>query len=307
LKLFYILLWKKIKLFIRYNLYYYIKYYPLKPFKRLIFRYSLKNSKAKIKIKQKISTTVYQTWVTNKFNKEHYLGLLSFRRINPELSFKLYNDNQMDNYIKNNWSKHRISEVYNRLIYGPMKTDIFRYCILYDKGGYYFDIDKMCLKPLTSLHDKNASAVISFEPDLYKKENNKKVAKFMKISNQHLCQWGMGFKKKNKMLLNLIENICKYYEKYNNKKIKEYIYTGTKFSGPGIFTDTIRQFLKKRIDKKICFLKTDFDGYGIFRMKGSNLRYVWLKPVWTYKNIKILKIQNKPNNQESKTLLLNHN
>jgi mannosyltransferase OCH1-like enzyme len=289
MKLFYILIWKKIKLFIRYNLYYQIKYFPLKLFKKKIFRYSLKNLKAKIKIKQNINTIVHQTWVENKFNKKHYLELLKFRKINPELSFKLYNNKQMDNYIKNNWSKHKISEVYNQLIYGPMKSDIFRYCILYDKGGYYFDIDKMCLKPLTSLHDKNASALITFEPYHYKKVNNNNVAKFMRISNKQACQWGMGFQKKSQILLELIENICKYYKKYNNKYVKEYVIEGTKFTGPGIFTDTIRNFLKKKIDKKICFLKTNFDGHGIFRMKGSNLRYIWSRPAWTFKNIKLLK------------------
>jgi hypothetical protein len=93
-------IWKKIKKFVRFNLYYYIKYFPLKLISKFIFKYELKNSNSKIKYKQKINTTLYQTWVTNKFSKNHYYELLKFRVINPQLSFKLYNDQQMDNYIK---------------------------------------------------------------------------------------------------------------------------------------------------------------------------------------------------------------
>jgi len=286
---FYSVIWKNIKLFIRYNLYYYIKYFPLKLFKKIIFRYLLKNIKAKKKIVQKINPTVYQTWVTNKFNKQHYLKLLEFRKINPELNFKLYTNNQMDNYMKNNWSTHKIFKVYKQLIYGPMKTDIFRYCILYELGGYYFDIDKMCSKPLISFHSRNSSALITFDKYYHKKENNKKIVKFMKISDQIACQWGMGFQKKHKILSLLIKNIINYYKKYKNIAVQEYDAGGTAFTGPAIFTDTIRNCLKKRIDKSISFIETNFKGYGIFRIKGSHLRYVWARPAWSYKNIKLLK------------------
>lgn len=282
-------IWKKIKKFVRFNLYYYIKYFPLKLISKFIFKYELKNSNSKIKYKQKINTTLYQTWVTNKFSKNHYYELLKFREINPQLSFKLYNDQQMDNYIKKNWSKHKISKIYNAVNFGPLKTDIFRYCILYDRGGYYFDIDKMCSKPLVSLHPKNASALISFEPYYHKKEKEKKIVKFMKMSNYNACQWGIGFKKKHKILLTLVNNICENFEKKKNICFKTFIKGATKFTGPALFTNTIRNSLKKKIDKNLCFLKTNFNGCGVFRIKGSHWRYILLRPAWTYKNIKLIK------------------
>jgi mannosyltransferase OCH1-like enzyme len=282
-------IWKKIKKFVRFNLYYYIKYFPLKLISKFIFKYELKNSNAKIKYRQKINTTLYQTWVTNKFSKNHYYELLKFREINPQLSFQIYNDIQMDNYIKKNWSKHKISKIYNAVNFGPLKTDIFRYCILYDKGGYYFDIDKMCSKPLVSLHPKNASGLISFEPYYHKKEKNKKIKKFMKISNYNACQWGMGFKKNHKILLALINNICENFEKNKNIYFKTFIKGATKFTGPALFTNTIRETLRKKIDKNLCFLRTNFNGYGVFRIRGSHWRYIWLRPAWTYKNIKLIK------------------
>lgn len=281
--------WMKIKKFIRFNIYYYIKYFPLKLIARFIFRYELNNSKSKIVYKQKISTTVYQTWVSNKFSKNHYYELLKFRKINPQLSFKLYNDKQMDIYIKNNWSNHAISKIYNVSNFGPLKTDIFRYCILYDKGGYYFDIDKMCTKPLVSLHSKNASALISFEPYYHKKEVNKEIAKFMKIPHYHACQWGIGFKKKHAILLSTINEICERFESNKNAKYKTFIKGATNFTGPALFTNVIRDVLRKKIDKNLCFLKTNFNGFGVFRIKGSHWRYILLRPAWTFKNITLIK------------------
>ena len=281
---------KIIKKYIRFNIYYQLKYLIIKPLSVFIFKYELKNSKFKIKYKQKISTTVYQTWLKKKFNKKHYSALLKFREINPQLSFMLYDDKEMNDYIKKNWSSHPISKVYNKLAFGPLKTDIFRYCILYDKGGYYFDIDKMCTRPLVSLHPKNASGLITFEPYYHKKEMNKKIIKIIKISDNNMCQWGFGFKKKHKILLKLINNIC---QKFSEKKIYNYHYKtfikgATKFTGPAIFTDTVRNFLRKKNDKNLCFLKTNFNGCGVFRIKGSHWRYILRRPAWTYQNIKLI-------------------
>jgi mannosyltransferase OCH1-like enzyme len=281
-------IWKKVKLLIRYNFYYQLKYIPLKIFSNLIFKYRLNDNISKIRYKQKINPIVYQTWVSKKFNHSHYLELLKFRRINPELSFKLFNDVEMNAYVKKRWSKHKIYEIYKRCLHGPLKTDIFRYCILYDKGGYYFDIDKMCSKKLTSLHSRKASALMSFEPYYYKHEKDKKVAKFLKIKNKNICQWGIGFKKKHQILLEIINKICQNYPYFKNKIFKKYEVAGAYFTGPALFTNVVRNYLKKKIDKNICFLKTNFDNHGVFRIKGSSIRYTLLRPSWTYKKCKLV-------------------
>ena len=46
--------------------------------------------------------------------------------------------------MEKNWGKQNISKIFFKFINGPLKSDIFRYCILYDQGGYYFDISKGC-------------------------------------------------------------------------------------------------------------------------------------------------------------------
>ena len=279
---------KKIKKFIRFSIYWHIKYAPLRLFSFFIFRFKLKNLKYKIKYKQKISTTVYQTWVSNKFNKNHYIQLIKFREINPQLNFKFYNQKQMDMYMKKNWQKHKIFKIYNKVNFGPLQTDIFRYCILYDMGGYYFDIDKMCLAPLVSLHPNNASALITHEPYYHKRETNLKVKKILKSSNYNLCQWGFGFKKKHIILKMLIDKICEKFENYNNYRFKTFIKGATKFTGPALFTNVIRNFIKSKKDKNLFFIKTNFNGFGVFRIKGSHWRYILKRPAWTYKNVRLM-------------------
>jgi mannosyltransferase OCH1-like enzyme len=278
-----------IKKFIRFNIYWYVKYMPLKIISKFIFRFKLKNLNAKIEYKQKISTTVYQTWISNKFSKKHYVQLKKFRKLNPQLSFKFYDQKQMNIYMKNNWGTHKIFKIYNLVNFGPLQTDIFRYCILYDKGGYYFDIDKMCLAPLISLHPKNASGFVTFEPYYHKKEKNIKVKQIIKIGTYNICQWGFGFKKKHKILIMLINKICEKFENYNNYKFKTFIKGATKFTGPALFTDIIRDSIKIKIDKNLCFVKTNFNGFGVFRIKGSHWRYVLKRPAWTYQNVKLTK------------------
>ena len=95
--------------------------------------------------------------------------------------------------------------------------------------------------------------------------------------------------KKHKILLALVNNICENFEKKNNIHFKTFIKGATKFTGPALFTNTIREILRKKIDKNLCFLRTNFNGYGVFRIRGSHWRYVWLRPAWTYKNIKLIK------------------
>ena len=103
-----------------------------------------------------IPNNVYQTWETRYLGKTHAKSLIDFRNTNPSMSFYLYDKDKRDNYLKKNWSGHPIYSVYSNSLFGPMKADIFRYCILYDLGGYYFDLAKSCILPLNQLHNKIA-------------------------------------------------------------------------------------------------------------------------------------------------------
>ena len=150
--------------------------------------------------KQRISPIVYQTWVDNKFGKTHARSLLNFRNINKNLSFKIFTNSMMEEYMQQKWGNKKIYNIFKNALIGPLKTDIFRYCILYDQGGYYFDISRACKIPLTKLHNKNSKFIITYEDtNCFIPPNDKNVF-LLKRPFSHILQWGLAFEKKNKFL-----------------------------------------------------------------------------------------------------------
>jgi mannosyltransferase OCH1-like enzyme len=61
------------------------------------------------------------------------------KSLNPRFQYFLFDDNDCFEFIKNNFDKD-ILNAYNSLIPGAYKADLWRYCILYIKGGIYLDI-----------------------------------------------------------------------------------------------------------------------------------------------------------------------
>jgi mannosyltransferase OCH1-like enzyme len=74
--------------------------------------------------------------------------------MNPEFDYYLYSDDESSKYIQENFEKDVI-DAFNSLRPGAYKSDLWRYCILYKKGGVYIDIKYTTLKPLTSIMKEN--------------------------------------------------------------------------------------------------------------------------------------------------------
>jgi len=68
---------------------------------------------------------------------------------NPTLVEKFYSNQDVENYIRNNFSE-RILKAYLSINpkYGPARADFFRYLVIYLEGGLYFDIKSYATKNL---------------------------------------------------------------------------------------------------------------------------------------------------------------
>ena len=244
---------------------------------------------AKSPPKQSITPIVHQTWIDNKFGKTHTKSIKSFRSLNPNLSFKIYSNKEMKEYMKNNWSQHKIFNIFQNSLIGPLSTDIFRYCILYDQGGYYFDISRGCSIPLTRLHKKDTKLILTYEDtSCYIPPNTKKIYDLKRPFN-HILQWGLAFEKKNKFLKMLIDNIIEIYTFYKDKIFSNPKLAILNFTGPGMYTYVMRKYISTYGMGGIKELDVKFDNKGIFRLKGSQFRYQ-IKASYTYfKNKKICK------------------
>jgi len=66
---------------------------------------------------------------------------------NPEFDYYLYSDEESAKYIEENYPDDVLS-AFNTLKPGAFKSDLWRYCILYLKGGVYLDIKFTTIEPL---------------------------------------------------------------------------------------------------------------------------------------------------------------
>lgn len=239
------------------------------------------------KLDQVIPNNVYQTWENKLFGKSHYNEILNFRRINKNFNFYLFDREERDKYMKDYWSHHQIYHVYSISKFGQMKADIFRYCILYEKGGYYFDISKGCKVPLNSLHSSTSEALLSNEPIECILPPDSMIFNKLKYPFNNFLQWGLGFKKNHLITKLLIESIVNDFTSYVDLNLYKPKTAILALSGTGQFTKVVRNYILKYGDINLIQSGIYFNGEGIFSMKGSRVRHHLVKEYADVRNQKI--------------------
>jgi mannosyltransferase OCH1-like enzyme len=243
----------------------YLTEYPLR---------SVPDRKQSIVHKQVIPSILYQTWESNKFGKTHAIEMEKFRDINPELSFQIYTNEDVDNYMSSAWGSHPIYQIYRRAIFGPMKADIFRYCIIYDRGGYYFDVSKGCNCPLISLHEPGDDGLITYETVdccIYPEAG---IASLIDHPEKYVLQWGFGFAKQHPILKQVIDNICLHFKYFDRVEFEIPKNAVLMLTGPGMFTRSFREVLTKYPAISVAQAGINFNGHGVFAMPRSESRYL---------------------------------
>jgi mannosyltransferase OCH1-like enzyme len=86
-----------------------------------------------------IPANIFQTWESKRLPPLMYNAVKKIRRYNPRFNYHIYDDNECREFIKNNFD-NEVLNAYDNLIPGAYKADLWRYCILYKKGGIYLDI-----------------------------------------------------------------------------------------------------------------------------------------------------------------------
>ena len=174
-----------------------------------------------------IPLNVFHTYETqlNSYIAKSYEKL---KLQNQEFNFYFYDDSMRREFIKDNFEKD-VVDAYDSLLPGAFKADLWRYCILYKKGGIYMDI-KFTLSDnskykLIDLIDREYYVRDSFELD--------KGRKLTKYEGEFIAQGFLVSKKNNKIMLKCIEKIvsnCK------NKDISEGLLGVT---GPALIAQVI--------------------------------------------------------------------
>ena len=227
-----------------------------------------------------IPPIVYQTWEIKQLGKSHAKEVERFHNLNPELSFVIFDWVERDAYMKSAWGQHPIFEIYQKSLFGPMKVDIFRYCILFEKGGFYFDINKGITEPIKHFVKPASEALISYEQDIVHLPIASNIFPLLQHPHNVILNWGLGFVAGHPFTKRVIDNICLNYSSFQNQIFKKPSQGIVKFTGPVMLTHSIHQVLQEQPLLKFEQAGINFDGKGITNMKGSWVRYM-VSPAYT--------------------------
>jgi mannosyltransferase OCH1-like enzyme len=87
----------------------------------------------------KVPLNIFQTWHSKILPPGMAKTVLMNKSLNPKFRYFLFDDKDCFDFIKNNFDTD-VLNAYTSLIPGAYKADLWRYCVLYKKGGIYLDI-----------------------------------------------------------------------------------------------------------------------------------------------------------------------
>jgi len=254
--------------------------YP-KPTARLLGELPLRSANhiyTKVKnLEGKIPNAVYQTWESDLLGRSHLRELEKFRAANKDFSFYFFDQKQMDRYMWDFYGHHPIYEVYRNSHFGPLKTDIWRYCLLFERGGVYFDINKMLNGRITDVMKSSDSAVLSFEHNISPLPCSPRVQKHLQHPDKLVLNWGLMFKKGHPLLEMVINGIVEKYPAFRGKRFRNVKRTILELSGPQHLTESLYKFINIHGDSMFTQAGINFNGKGIFHVKGSFVRYASIR------------------------------
>lgn len=161
---------------------------------------------------------IFQTMETSLIPENIYkYGHQKWVKLNPDHAYFFFDSLDRRRFIKENFPLY-VFNMYNKLLSGAFKADLWRYCVLYKYGGSYID---MMITPLKSLES-------IIQPD------DKFIASITHVPLL-IDQGFLHTTVKNKLLLLTIKNSCNLIDFNNYSKNALYV------TGPGLLFNTANQ------------------------------------------------------------------
>lgn len=151
---------------------------------------------------QKIQKNIFQTYHTKILPDKLKQIVELLKAQNPEYKYYIYDDNDIDSFIKENYPEYYNSYKKINKRYSAARADFFRYMIIYQYGGVYFDIKSGATVPLREIIKENDEFVTSgWLPNIEKYIN-----------------WCIIAEKGNKLLKIVLDEINNSIQNYDIKK-----------------------------------------------------------------------------------------
>lgn len=116
-------------------------------------RISYKLSDKQNNYEQKIEKNIFQIFAYNEKKMPRKFKNITdiLKKQNPEYNYYIYNDSEMDSFVKENFPEYYESYSSINKEYNVAKTDFFRYMVVYHYGGVYLDIKSGFKVPLREI------------------------------------------------------------------------------------------------------------------------------------------------------------
>jgi mannosyltransferase OCH1-like enzyme len=178
---------------------------------------------------------------------------------NPEYAQVFFDDNEMDAFMKT--ALHgKVYKAFKMLVPGAAKADLFRYCIMYERGGVYLD-NKSGAHRLCSLirpHDK--MLVSTWGHTFF--DNLKRV------SYGELEQWWLASEPQNPVMFDVIQKTVKNIEA-NTLSGGDSRTNTLKTTGPLHFTTIVDKHLRHS-NGDVRLVCSDGNGTMIYDVQGGH-------------------------------------
>lgn len=201
-----------------------------------------------------------QTAEQAEFGTDHHAVLQELRQRNPDLDFLIFDRARRDAYMAQHWNRHPIGNIYQRARFGAMRADIFRYCVIHDQGGFYLDINKVLIQPLSSFVAADNQGLISFERNWCQLPAPPRATAQLQHPDRYIAQWCFAFTAGHSILRAMIQNICRYAPAFEHQSFEDPSQAIRSLTGPGLFTQTVRDHLEQRVDPQLRQAGIDFNG-----------------------------------------------
>lgn len=137
----------------------------------------------------KIPRRIFQSWKSKELPPELQQNINRIKELNPGYEYQFFDDDDCRNYILKHFGVS-YAFAFDNLIHGAFKCDFWRYCVLYQEGGIYIDIDMLPLIPFDEIIGENDELVtIQDRPDLAARPSCGIYQAFLSCVPKHSAMW----------------------------------------------------------------------------------------------------------------------
>jgi mannosyltransferase OCH1-like enzyme len=100
----------------------------------------------------------FQTWENKSFSENFQKIINTWKDHNPNYEYRLVDSEERASFIQEHFDEN-VYNAYCKILPGAFKSDLWRYCALYIYGGFYADIDTLCMGSIDRLLKEDTTFV----------------------------------------------------------------------------------------------------------------------------------------------------